>query len=208
MVSYTIVSRGRVLGTTEFEYRRWREGIRGGSFVPAADAAHLVDIAVGVSPAAITLGKKFREMDRQRDQALSTGAWRSPHHRATTEHADLASACDHEGALELELRGPDGALIETDWIALQDTEFLLSLNDDDLAETECCDDWSDDGLELSAAGISGLDDDEVFGEMFDETDDEGEPWSDDCDLEWTDEVEKPFPRYQIFVTLRDDDAVP
>jgi hypothetical protein len=208
MVSYTIVSRGRVLGTTEFEYRRWREGIRGGSFVPAADAAHLVDIAVGVSPAAITLGKKFREMDRQRDQALSTGAWRSPHRSATTEDADLASACDHAAALELELRGPDGALIETEWIALQDTEFLLSLSDDDLAETECYDDRSDDGLEISAADISGFDDDDVFDEMLDEMYDEGEPWSDDCDLEWSDEAEKPFPRFQIFVTLRDDDAVP
>jgi hypothetical protein len=140
MVPYTVVSRGRVLGTTELEYARWRKGFRGGSFSPAADAAGLVEIAVGVSPATITLGKKIREMDRDPDQGSATIAARAPRLKATTEHADLASACDHEAALELELRSPDGSLIATEWIALQDTEFLLSLDEGDFPDADDLDD--------------------------------------------------------------------
>jgi len=199
-VPYTVVSHGRVLGTTELEYTRWRKGFRGGSFLPATDAAGLMEIAVGVSPACFTLSRKIREMDRQLDQGSPTIAARLPRLKATTEHADVASACDREEALELELCGPDGSLIETEWIALQDTEFLLSLADGDVSEP----DWSDDGwdpeLEMSLDEMSDFDDDDEF--------DDPVPWDEDFDLERADQPETPFPRYQIFVTLVDDAAVP
>ena len=197
---YTVVSRGRVVGTTELEYTRWRKGFRGGSFSPAEDAASLLEIAVGVSPATIALGKKIREMDRRVDQGSPTIAAHVPHLKATTEHADLASAGDREEALELELRAPDGSLIATEWIALQDTEFLLSLDDDDLADTDEFDEWSDSDSNISTTSMSVFDEDDLFNEC--------ERWSEEFDLDWADEPEKPFPRYQIFVALVNDDAVP
>ena len=40
---------------------------------------------------------------------------------------DVLSACDHERALELELRGPGGAVIATESIAIIDTHYLLSI---------------------------------------------------------------------------------
>jgi hypothetical protein len=189
-----------VLGTTELEYTRWRKGFRGGSFSPAPNAANLVEIAVGVSPATITLGRKIREMDRQADQDSPTMAARLPRLRATTEHADVVSACDREAALELELRAPDGSLIATEWIALQDTEFLLSLDDGEIPDDEDYDEWSDDDSNISTAGMSVFDEDDLFNEC--------ERWSEEFDSDWADEPEKPFPRYQIFVALVNDDAVP
>ncbi len=139
-------------------------------------------------------------MDQQSDVGVPTGAARLSRLKTMTENADVASARDREAALELELRGLDGSRIETEWIALQDTEFLLSLGDGDFSEGEYDEDWYECD-ELSAVNLSDFGDDD---DVFDET----EPWSDDFDVEWTDEPEKPFPRYQIFVSLVNDDAVP
>jgi hypothetical protein len=159
-----------------------------------------MEIAVGVSPAAIALGKKIREMDRRADQGSPAIAARVPHSKATTEHADLAAAGDREQALELELRAPNGSLIATEWIALQDTEFLLSLDDDDFPDTDEYDEWLERESSDSATGMSVFDEDDLFNEC--------ERWSEEFDLDWADEPEKPFPRYQIFVALVNDDAVP
>jgi hypothetical protein len=199
-VPYTIVSRGRVLGTTDFEYTRWRKGFRGGTFSPAPDVASLMEIAVGVSPAANSFGTRLREMDRQADRGWPTLGARSPHFKMTTEHADLASACDRERSLELELRAPDGSLIATEWIAIQDTEFLLSLADGDVSDAEWYDEWPDDESPISAADLSDLDDMELF--------DESDSWDDELDLDWIDQPDEPFPRYQIFVTLVNDANMP
>jgi hypothetical protein len=188
-----------VLGATEFEYRRWKKCHRGGSFLPAAEAADLIEIAVGVSPATFALGKKMREMDRQRDQASPAVAARLPHLTATTEHADLESACDRQDRLDLELRAPDGSLIPTEWISIRDTEFLLSVSEDDDSELEC-DDWSEDEWEVSDAEIGSLDEDDMFDEI--------EGWVDEYESEWNEGPEKPFPRYQILVSLLADEDVP
>lgn len=198
-MSYTVVSHGRVLGTTEFEYRRWKKCHRGGSFLPAAEAADLIEIAVGVSPTTFALGKKMREMDRQRDQASPAVAARMPHFTATTEHADFESACDRQDRLELELRAPDGSLIPTESISIRDTEFLVSVSEDEESELEY-DEWSEDEWELSEAELDCLDDEDMFDEI--------EGWADDYEFDWNEEPEKPFPRYQILVTLLVDKDVP
>ena len=196
-VSYTVVSHGRVLGTTEFEYVRWKKGLRGGSFSPADDAADLMEIATGVSPTVFALGKKLREMDRERDEAAPAFATGRPRRARTTEDADFDAACDRQERLDLELRGPDGSLIETEYISLRDTEFLLSVVDDD-PELDY-DEWSEDEWEFSDEEMDEFDDD-----MFDEI----ESWAGEEDFEWNDEPEKPFPRYQILVSLIRDGDVP
>lgn len=194
---YTVVSRGRVLGTTEFEFAGCREGSRGGSFWPAEGVEHLMEIAVGVSPAIVT-AVKANAFDPPDDHDARTRAARVARLKGTTEHADVASAEDRLETLELELRAPNGSLIETEWIGLQDTEFLLSLADADI-ERELDEELADDFTEPSTEDLDDIERD-LVGER--------EEWSNDFDSEWPGQPEKPFPRYQIFVQLIDDADVP
>lgn len=200
MVLYTVVSRGRVLGTTELEYARWRERFRGGSFSPATDAASLMELAVGVSPACFTLSKKIGRADREIDWGSPVVVAGTSRVEATTEYADFASACDRSGAIELELHGPDGSLIETEWIALQDTELLLSLAAADLPEPDAGDELWNDESESSLSDILDVDDDDLIAEP--------DRWDEEFDVEWVDEPDDALPRYQVFVGLVDDSAVP
>jgi len=198
-VPYTVVSRGRVLGTTEFEYVRCMERLRAGTLSPSEGADDLIDIAVGVSPASFSLSNKSDEIagPAGRDSVLSRAQLRQL--GASTEHADFASACDRRQALELELRGPNGALIETEDVWIQDTEFLLSLPDPDLPEC----DWDEESLDFGPDCVS--EDLMALGDagLFDESDE----W-DAFDLEWSGEEEQPFPRYQVFARLVNDADVP
>jgi hypothetical protein len=86
----------------------------------------------------------------------------------------------------------------TEWISIRDTEFLLSVSDDD-SELEY-DEWSDGDWEAFEAELGSLEDDDMFEEI--------EGWGDEDDLEWADESDEPFPRYQILVTLVKDEDVP
>ena len=107
-----------------------------------------------------------------------------------TAQADLQSAVDQAHALELELRGPDGAVIATEDIGIIDTHYLL---------------------ELARAELPGDEDGALTPEEAAEIDALVEEWdADDESLEAalsTDE-ETEFPRYQIQVYLVDHGAVP
>ncbi len=195
-VVYTVVSRGRVLGTTELEYARCMERSRAGSFWPEPGVENLMEIAVGVSPALMT-AYKAESFDPPDDYDERTRAARAARLKATTEHADVQSAYDREEALELELHGPDGSLIETEDIGIGDTEFALSLVNAEF-ESELDEDLALDENDPSFAELQELEQ-ELLGE-----DDE---WSLDFDPECG-EPEKPFPRYQIFVRLIDEADVP
>ena len=194
---YTVVSRGRVLGTTELEYARTMERSRAGSFWPEPGVENLMEIAVGVSPALMT-AYKAELFDPPDDYDERTRAARAARQKATTEHADVQSAYDREDALELELHGPDGSLIETEDIGIRDTEFALSLAN---AEFEC---ELDEEFALDEDDPSFDELRELEQEMLGEHDE----WSLASDPECGDEPERPFPRYQIFVQLIDDADVP
>ena len=192
IVVYTVVSRGRVLGTTELEYVRATERSRAGSFWPEPGVESLMEIAVGVSPALMT-AYKAELFDPPDDYDERTRAARAARQKATTEHADVQSAYDREEALELELHGPDGSLIETEDIGIRDTEFALSLVNADV-EREL-----DEELALDEDNPSS----DELGELEQEMLGEHDEWSLDLDPR-CDEPPRPFPRYQIFVQLIDD----
>jgi hypothetical protein len=103
-------------------------------------------------------------------------------HRSTL-FADLAEAFQHLGALDLELRRDDGAVIPTLDIDLHDTHQLLELANE-------VDDRVDDSS------------DECDASECDASEWEAHEWSPD-ELE-----EPPRPRYQIHLTLLDDEAIP
>lgn len=107
-MSYSIWSRGRLIGHTDLGFIYREHGIRVGWYHPNELGEKLMPRATGVAPA-------MRE-SREAGRDLLTDP-------------DVASACDHEQALEMELRGPNGEVIETETIAIIDTEYLLSIPD-------------------------------------------------------------------------------
>lgn len=120
-MSYTLWSRGRLLGHSELEFIYREDGHRCGFFHPASGAEALIEIATGVSPAIFALGDDIDD---------------------PTAQADLAAAIAHCDALDLQLRGPDGQVIACDDICIRDTELLLARADmvDDDAWYESLDD--------------------------------------------------------------------
>ena len=106
------------------------------------------------------------------------------------EIAQLAayeSACKRVAAWNLTLRREDGSLVPTDSVAIQDVEALLA----------CSGDVDDD--------VDGACDLDLYGEpAFD--DDTSEGWKRGRD-EWLPD-DNPLPRYQIWVLLADEAAVP
>jgi len=114
-LSYSLWSRGRLLGETDlgFIYRENRH--RCGWLHPTDIGEKILPEAAGVAP------------------AMRTEFMIGPD---ATLHADVLAACDREEALELELRGPDGTRIETEDIGVRDTHYLLSIPDNDCEDDE------------------------------------------------------------------------
>jgi hypothetical protein len=162
-----------------------------GDFFPTEAGEKLMPIATGVSKAGVDLAKSLAGCP-----ADSPARSRL---RETSEYADLAAAEDRYNALELELRAPDGTPIPTEWIDLRDTEWLLTLTDEDLEETGVDLDFSseeEDDFGDPPPGFDELPDFDLEADLA--FDDEDAPWR----------PERVFPRYQVQVMLRDDAAVP
>jgi hypothetical protein len=106
---YTVWSRGRLVGETEFSYPRFLPHLCAGDFVPIDEGEKLMPVATA-SPLALR-----RESE------------------PGCEEADLLSAFDRFEALALELRGHDGQPIATEWIAISDIAMIMSfVSDDDM----------------------------------------------------------------------------
>jgi hypothetical protein len=184
---YTVWSHGRLLGESALDYQRVFPRHRMGDFFPTEAGEKVMPIATGVSKAGVDLVRSL--------SGAPPGSPARAHLRETSEYADLASAEDHYDALALELRGPDGCVIPTEWIDLRDTEFLLGFAGDEADASS---------LELDFSSL-GEDD---FGDPpphFDEAPDFELDFDDD-DAPWRPELV--FPRYQLQVMLRNDAAVP
>ena len=164
-VRYTLWSRGRLLGETDLGFIYRENGYRCGWFHPNELGDRLMPAATGVAPAmrvAYLIGP-----DANMD-------------------ADVRSAADHEDALALELRMPNGAVIETESIAIVDTHYLLSIPADDTLGDEPFELTAEEQAEIDAI----VDDWRADRDPMDELSTEETEW----------------PRYQIQVHLRDPDA--
>jgi hypothetical protein len=173
--------------------------LRSGDLYPTEIGENLLPIVTAVSPAFIELSRATRHMV---DALASEEAIRSRCDaiRLTTEHADAAAASDRREAMELELRGPDGAVIPTEDIDVRDTEFMLALADEAMDEFDIEDIdpilATDEQKELRQL----LADDEALFEDELDIDDDPTPYVPD--------EECVYPRYQIHVRLRDNAAIP
>jgi hypothetical protein len=163
-----------------------------GDFFPTKAGEKVMPIATGVTKAGVDLVQSL--------SSAPPGSSARMRLRETSEYADLASAEDHCDALELELHGPDGNVIPTEWIDLRDTEFLLSLGEDEIEGP---------GMELDFS-LEGEDDfgdpPPGFGDDFPDFELENSPGLDVDDAPWR--LELVFPRYQLQVMLRDDASIP
>ena len=162
---YTLWSRGRLLGETDLGFIYRENGFRCGWFHPNEIGERLMPDATGVAPAI-----RIEYMIGP-DQ---------------TAQADIAAASDRQEALALQLRRSDGVTIETEYISIIDTAYILSLPEPELD--------LEDGEEL---------DEEILADL------------EALEAEWAhneivsaNEPEPEFPRYQIQVQLIDPASVP
>jgi hypothetical protein len=161
-MQYTLWSRGRLLGETDLGFIYRENGFRCGWLHPNERGERLIPMATGVSPALRV------------EWIIGPDA---------TASADVQSAIDQEEALELELRRPDGTVIETEDIGIVDTHYLLSIPTEDY-------EYGDLDAE-SEAEIAAF-----VAELREDRDDDF--LADDSADEETD-----LPRYQIQIHLAD-----
>jgi hypothetical protein len=202
-VQYVISSRGTPIGTTDLDFLRFEfDGTsRSGWFHPNATGEALMPRIASVLPA----------MRAFVCRTLGDANGRSivqPSFRDSALFADLAEAMHHVAALDLTLHHPDGALIPTLEIGIQDTAQLQALHEwtELEAESEAVDeeDWDDDlqreierDLDLWAIGWRDGTDDIID----DAIDAEIEQW-------FGEEDAGPTPRYQVHLRLAEADAIP
>lgn len=168
-----------------------------GDLIPTPLGEQLLPVVTGVSRALI---EKSREERAQRQSGGTTTLDVNFADPRSSACADIMEATTHATSLELELRGPDGRVIPTESIGVQDTEFLLSLARD--AESPELEDGWDPELDAELSSMM-VEDDEQDEELA--LDEPAELWRDYGD----ERIEEgTWPRYQIQVQLIDDDNVP
>ena len=168
-----------------------------GDLMPTPLGEQLLPVVTGVSRVLI---EKNREERAQRQAGVRATLDADYADRRSSAYADIMEATTHASSLELELRGPDGRVIPTESIGVQDTQFLLSLARD-TASLELEDELDPElDAELSSTAVE---DDELEDEIA--LDEPAELWRDYGDERMQ---EGTWPRYQIQVQLLDEHDVP
>jgi hypothetical protein len=169
-LTYTLWSHGRLLGTTDLAWARSLPRQRAGDIAPTPIGATLLPVACGVRPALRQHGHDFA-------------------------HPAVRAAVEQSDALRLELRGPDGEIVPTEDLWIQDSEYLRALSDErPLSSEDPGPEWLED-LELDA-----YDPEMELAEL--EIPDFPEPEDDD------EAEEREWPRYQVMLVLVEETAIP
>lgn len=202
---YTVWSRGRLIGETDLAFMPVINVQRSGHFHPTVEGARVMDLIASPLPAMRAY------LHRHACDADGNGLV-LPELQGSALFADLAEAFHHTCALELELRREDGSVVPTEDIGFQDTHHLQALGKqvrDEAERAEDVDSWlENDPLEQSEADRQLEMDVQHDMELLDTGLDD---WSDDVVPPWEpDDLvdETRFPRYQIHVTLVDENSIP
>ena len=140
-MSYTLWSRGRLLGLTDLGFIYRKDGFRCGWLHPN-------ELGDRLMPAATAVAAAMRAMHTMPQSGLDP-----------TAEADVVAATDRQEALELELRGPNGIVIATESIGIIDTHYLLSLAERELSDDEAVDLLdAEEQAEIDATVAEWLDD--------------------------------------------------
>src|SRR5215218_8729921 len=194
-VQYIISSRGLPIGTTELDFIRIDSANRSGWFHPNALGSELMPtIALALPAMRAYLCRNLRGDDGRpivQESFLHSSLF-----------ADLAEALHRVDAMELTLHRPDGTLVPTSLIGLQDTEELRQLAE-----------WKD----LYPVGEVPSVTDEWVQELLRELEPSETDWQDTDDELFDTAVEEDwaqheeaiaFPRYQVHVLLSEENAIP
>ena len=211
-MQYTVWSSKRPIGVTDLGFRYRKGGSRSGWFHPFPQSEPLMpEIVVPL------IGNYFRPRRSDRHRPMRPG-----------EMAQLAAyerACKRAARWRLQLRREDGSLVPTETVAIQDIEALLACYpdvDDDIENALDFDreldfeeemDFDDDPSEAWKRPSDEFDDDADLLALHQEEEDDIElfdDWQHDelREHEWTPDDDEPLPRYQIWVLLSDEAAVP
>ncbi|MEO8334868.1 MAG: hypothetical protein ABI664_07840 [bacterium] len=197
-MTYTLWSRGRLIGETELEFVRCAPGVRMGWFHPSAVGERVMQIAIALPPAMQAYVARARQI---KGDATVVQAELD----CSTEGADLSAALHHAEALEFQLHREDGSVVQTEDIGIIDTHRLTALARE-IVDVEDAEDWSDVGDLLLESCMTDapleedIDPDEAaIDDLLAESDGFRE-WA----IGHLDEAL--FPRYQIQVAFVDDAA--
>lgn len=159
-----------------------------GAFRPTSLGETLMPVITGVQRA-------LREIALNRGTSSSEVGEAPGHHGAmpATYEADVATSESHFAALELELRAPDGTVVATEWIGVQDTEELIRWSDQMEAKFPERYEVGTHDSEIEAAVARDM---ELIDAWFEEREESDEPWE-------ADEDRGEFPRYQLSVQLKE-----
>ena len=126
---FTLWSRGRLLGETDLGFVQIYANVRMGWFRPSDQGEKLMSVLTGTGPALRRVGKLMRNPVRAAMRpagAREPGAEWPRDVRATSAYADLVSSIDELEAMNLELRDPEGNVMEVEHLGVDDVAFKLS----------------------------------------------------------------------------------
>lgn len=136
----------------------------------------------------------------RRDQMAVVEAYdagRTDRRRLSAEFADLATAESRFDSLALELRRPDGSIVRTKWIGVQDTAMMMAFVDEQRARGVFDQDEPEYDAELEASVAHDM---EIIDEWFgDETQRRAE--LDEVDTPDSDDDGDELPSFQLLVEL-------
>lgn len=194
-MQYTVSSHGRPIGVTDLGFVRTGTPVRSGWFQPNEEGAKLMPL---ISALHIAL-RTFRQREMRQPRPCDATEPRSP-----DAVADVKEALARVEALKLSLHRPDGSVVPTEMVGIQDAEQLLASNEIDDPSLHG-NGWS---VDADVDGAVGDAVEQFFDGPWDHELNEG---SDElADLEpWLPDDELPaLPRYQIHVWLADDAVIP
>lgn len=117
-----------MLGETDLGFVRVYSNMRMGWFHPSKHGDILMPVLTGPGPALKAVGRLMRDPVRSVIRSRETEETEEypPDIRTTTQYADLVSSVDELESMELQMRDPDGVVMETDHVGINDMEFKLS----------------------------------------------------------------------------------
>jgi hypothetical protein len=179
-MTYTLWSRGELLGESTLGYVRCFPNIRTGD--------------LRATPKGVAVIERLTQARADCRATTKRVLWEKsespvPESELKELMADYDAARDQEEALAMELRAPDGSVIPTTDIYVLDTEYLIAIGREAEEEDE------------SAEIVLSEEDQAAVDEMLAEWEEDHPPWAQQ-------EPEREPERYQIHVTLVDQWSIP
>jgi hypothetical protein len=125
---YSLLSRGRLFGQSDLSYAQAAPWMRAGDFIPSKLGHRLMPIILSVGPTLRALHEAAARVwlaERDPDETEWPDDWPASV-KHSSEFADAVSLQDEIESLALALHDPDGNLVATESIWLQDSGPLIA----------------------------------------------------------------------------------